>query len=133
MRNIVVSSYYSTAKKSLGIDDLPPEVRRGKAVPVGPELIAAAGIYREILEGRGNFESLVQKPFLEHQFDSSFVRAIIQRALEDSGGVYMRAFLLLRIPESRYSVTMQFLKRNNCYLDFRPFRGISREKDDSDL
>ncbi len=122
LRNIVVSSYYSTAKTSLGIDDLPPEVRRGKAVPVGPELIAAAGIYREILEGRGNFESLVQEPFLQHQFGSSFVRAIIQRALEDSGGIYLQAFLLLRIPESRYSVTMQFLKRNNCYLDFRPFR-----------
>jgi hypothetical protein len=28
----------------------------------------------------------------------------------------------LRIPDRHYSVTIQFLKRNKCYLDFRPFR-----------
>jgi transcriptional regulator with GAF, ATPase, and Fis domain len=130
LRNIVVSSYYSTAKTSLGIDDLPPEVRHGKALSAGPESSAADGIYREIFEGRGDFESLVQAPFLRHQFGSSFVRAIIQRALEDSGGIYLQAFVLLRIPESRYSVTMQFLKRNNCYINFRPFRG-NRGKNDA--
>jgi hypothetical protein len=48
------------------------------------------------------------------------VRAVIQLALEESG-MYRRAFGLLRVP-SRYSLTMQFLKRNNCYLDYRPFR-----------
>jgi hypothetical protein len=72
----------------------------------------------------------VQAPFLQHQFGSSFVRVIIKRALEDSGGIYLQAFLLLRIPESRYSVTMQFLKRNNCYIDFRPFRRDGGKKDD---
>jgi hypothetical protein len=28
----------------------------------------------------------------------------------------------LRIPEQHYALTLQFLKRNKCYLDFRPFR-----------
>jgi len=129
LRNIVVGAYYSTAETGLGVDDLPPEVRLGNIIPDGPELNAARELYREILQGKGSFESLVQEPFSQHQFGSSLVRAVIHLALEESGGMYRRAFSLLRVPESRYSLTMQFLKRNNCYLDYRPFRR-NRRKDD---
>ncbi len=131
LRNIVLGTYYSTAKTNLGPDDLPPEVRRGNIIADGPELSAARGIYLEILEGRGSFESLIHEPFAQHLFGSSLVRAVIQQALEDSGGRYRQAFNLLRVPESRYSLTMQFLKRNNCYLDYRPFRRKRRKDADT--
>jgi transcriptional regulator with GAF, ATPase, and Fis domain len=122
LRNIVSGSYYSTAKTSIGIDDLPPEVRCEDSMMFGSESNAAKNLYREILEGRGNFDNLVKQPFLRRHFGTSLVMAVIQMALKDSGGKYRDAFSLLRVPETRYSVTMQFLKRNKCYLDFRPFR-----------
>ena len=80
-----------------------------------------------MVEGRGTFEELVRVPFLNHQFGSSVVRGIVERALKDSGGKYREAFILLRIPDRNYSMIMQFLKRKNCYLDFRPFRCIRKD------
>jgi DNA-binding NtrC family response regulator len=122
LKNIVVGSYYSTAKTLIGISDLPPEVRCEDSVKSDSESSAAEHIYREILDGRGDFENLVKQPFRQRRFGSSLVRSLIQMALEDSGGKYRDALSLLRVPDTRYSVTLQFLKRNKCYVDFRPYR-----------
>jgi hypothetical protein len=85
---------------------------------------AAERLYSQIMEGLGDFERLVRRPFMKHQFGSSVVREVIERALRDSGGKYRDAFSLLKIPDRRYAMTMQFLKRHNCYVDFRSFRRI---------
>jgi Nif-specific regulatory protein len=122
LKNIVAEAFYSTTGIVIGAPDLPSEVSRGRISPSQFESDTAAGIYREILEGSGNFENLVRNPFSQHQFSSSVVRGVIQKALQDTGGRYRDALARLRIPDSRYSVTMQFLKRNKCYLDFRAFR-----------
>jgi transcriptional regulator with GAF, ATPase, and Fis domain len=122
LKNIILCSYYSTVSGSIGIDQLPPEVRGASIENDNRDLDGAARIYREILEGKGGFEDLVKKPFLQRQFNAAVVRDVIRRALQDSGGNYRRAFELLRIPEQSYALTLQFLKRNRCYLDFRSFR-----------
>lgn len=122
LKNIVAGSYYSTARESIGVDELPPEVHREDLKCDGDESRMPERLYREIVEGDGTFEDLVKKPFLKRQFGSSVVREVVQLALRKTCGRYRDAFVQLRIPENRYSVTMQFLKRNNCYLDFRPFR-----------
>ena len=63
-----------------------------------------------------------KKPFLQRQFNAALVRDVVRKALQDAGGNYRNAFIRLRIPDRRYALTMQFLKRNKCFLDFRPFR-----------
>jgi hypothetical protein len=85
-------------------------------------LNGAARLYRQILDGEGDFEELVKRPFRQRQYNAALVREVIKMALQEAGGKYRKAFRLLRIPEHRYAVTMQFLKRNKCYVDFRPFR-----------
>jgi transcriptional regulator with GAF, ATPase, and Fis domain len=123
LKNIVANSYYSTSGVLIGIEELPAEIKRDGTNINTSDSNPADRVYREILASRGNFEELIKIPFLKHQLNSSAVRGIIRMALKDSGGRYRDAFALLRIPEKKYSVTMQFLRRNNCYLDFRPFRG----------
>jgi len=122
LKNIVASSYYSAAGLAINIADMPPEVRDEAAEESTSHREAADHLYSKIIEGRGDFDSLVKRPFLRRQFGVSVVRGVIQRALKNTRGIYRDAFVLLRIPEKRYSVTMQFLKRNRCYSDFRPFR-----------
>jgi DNA-binding NtrC family response regulator len=124
LKNIVADSYYSAKGILIGIQELPSEVRHMDISEFDAESGAAGRLYNQIIEGRGNFEALVKKPFGERQFGASLVRGVVERALKDSDGKYRDAFSRLRIPDRRYSVTMQFLKRNNCYVDFRPFRRI---------
>jgi len=127
LKNIVSESYYSAKGQIIEADELPQEVRQGAGYAIGSESGIAGRLYVEIIEGRATFEELVREPFLNHQFGSSVVRGVIERALKDSGGQYRDAFTLLGIPDRQYSATMQFLKRKNCYLDFRPFRRIRKD------
>jgi transcriptional regulator with GAF, ATPase, and Fis domain len=123
LKNIVAVSYYTTFGSIIGPNDLPPEVRREDMPETISESDAAAErLYQEILEGVGSFESLVKGPFLHHQFGASRVRGVIQRALRDAEGKYRNALMRLGIPDRSYATTIQFLKRHNCYLDYRPFR-----------
>ena len=126
LKNTVESTYYTTAGSIIGASQLPLEYRRINSREVGSESIIAERIYSEITGGKANFESLVKKPFLKHKFGSRVVRVVIEKALKATGGIYKNAFECLGIPESKYSVTMQFLKRHGCYLDYRPFRRSNR-------
>ncbi len=122
LKNIIVRAYFSPRKGDIGIENLPPEVRLGIAMPPSSEANIAAELYRRILDGEGDFNTLVRKPFLRHQYGAAVVRDLIEKALKDSEGIYRRAYLLLRIPEKLHRATMQFLKRHKCYPDYRPFR-----------
>ncbi len=129
LRNIVSGAYYSTAGPMMDFESLPPEVHRDYLDMAGPESDLAARLYRDILEGKGNFQDLIKNPFLNHQFGASVIRGVVRRALVDDRGRYRDAFTRLKIPNRAYAVTMQFLKRHHCYLDFRPFR---KERSDTE-
>ncbi|MBN2319281.1 MAG: sigma 54-interacting transcriptional regulator [Acidobacteria bacterium] len=120
--NVVAGSYYSSDGHTINAKDLPPEVRRDDFETESTESAMAARLYREILDGKGNFEDRIKDPFLRHDFGSSVVRGVLQRALQDSGGRYREAFTRLGIPDRQYASTLQFLKRHRCYLDFRLYR-----------
>jgi len=122
LKNIAAQSYYSGRGILIGIEELPSEVRHSDAMEYSAESVAASRLYNRILAREGNFEELVRKPFGNRQFGASLVKGVIERALKDTRGRYRDAFVRLGIPDRHYSVTMQFLKRNNCYVDFRPFR-----------
>ena len=121
LKNIVESAYYRSSDHIIEIAALPQELRMRKTAGTAANS-TVDNLYRGILAGEGGFNDLVKKPYLAHRFETSVVRGVIQRALSDSSGVYRNAFERLRIPESSYSATIQFLKRHNCYLDFQPFR-----------
>jgi transcriptional regulator with GAF, ATPase, and Fis domain len=124
LKNIIAEAYYSAKGDRIDVNVLPLELRRIDTTDSSVHSDVAARLYSQIAEGLGDFERLVRKPFMKHQFGASVVREIIERALRDSEGKYRDAFSLLKIPGRRYAMTMQFLKRHNCYVDFRSFRRI---------
>lgn len=129
LKNIVLGCYYTAKGSVIELQDLPQQVRSSERAAASREESgehSAEEIYQNILRGEGNFADLVRQPFLQRQFGKGVVRQIIRRALVDSRGRYRKALRLLGIPDETYRVTIQFLKRNDCYLDFRPFRKGAR-------
>jgi transcriptional regulator with GAF, ATPase, and Fis domain/tetratricopeptide (TPR) repeat protein len=122
LKNIVAGSYYSTSGALIGTKELPQEVKRERPEENVEESLPGGRIYREILKSKGNFEESIKKPFLQHRLSAGGVKRILQLALRDSGGRYREAFSILGVPNNSYATTMQFLKRNKCYVDYRPFR-----------
>lgn len=127
LRNIVLEAYYSAKTSIIEAGNLPPEVSRKDVLETSADPGIAGRIYADIAEGRGSFEELVKTPFLHHRLGITTVRGVLEKALRDSGGRYREAFARLRIPGRHYSMMMRFLKRNDCYLDFRPFRQSSKD------
>jgi transcriptional regulator with GAF, ATPase, and Fis domain/serine/threonine protein kinase/tetratricopeptide (TPR) repeat protein len=124
LKNIVSEAYYSAKMRIMDMDILRIDVRKSDFVDNSSYSKAAGYIFAEIVEGRGNFENLVKEPFTHHKFGIPVLRGVIELALKETHGKYRDAFSLLRIPDRRYSIIMQFLKRNKCYVDFRPFRRV---------
>ena len=125
LRNIVLSCYYTAKGSVIELEDLPQQVRSNEMVSVHAgesEKYSAEEIYHSIRRGAGSFVDLVKNPLMRRQFGKEVVRQVIRRALVDSRGRYRKALRLLKVPDETYAVTIQFLKRNDCYLDFRPFR-----------
>ena len=82
----------------------------------------AFNTYNNILNGVFTFEGKIKSEFIMRKIDRSFVRKIIHYALRDSNGSYKKAFRLLGICDGEYAVMLQFIKRNNCYLDYHSYR-----------
>jgi Nif-specific regulatory protein len=123
LKNIVEGSYYSTPGDIIEIGHLPAVVRDGEGEAASWEPAPAVWqVFKRIRDGQGRFDDLVKTPFLERQIGSGQVRQVIHLALAETGGRYRDAFRLLGIPAREYAIVIQFLKRNRCYLDFRPYR-----------
>jgi len=129
LRHIIASAYYSTPGSLIGRAVLPPEVFHKDADETPSDAAIAEKIYREVLEGKNGFDDLIKAPFLKRQFGTSVLQEIIRKSLRDTSGVYRAALKRLQVPHRSYSVTIQFLKRHRCYLDFRPFRHKSLSSD----
>ena len=119
---IVEGAYFSTTDSILDVNHLPLDVRNAMPREANLELETAEGLFNDILDKRGSFTDLVKKPFSSHQLGPSVVRAVLHKALKQAKGNYREAFEILGIPARQYSSIMLFLKRNNCYLEYRQFR-----------
>jgi transcriptional regulator with GAF, ATPase, and Fis domain len=122
--------YYNGNDPVIDVGELPPEVICGRFSGPLADPDPAERIYRAILEGQGDFEELVKVPFLLHQMGAALVSDIIGKALGETNGNYRMALRLLRVPDRRYTSTLQFLKRNGCYLPYGPFRKKGGSGDD---
>jgi transcriptional regulator with PAS, ATPase and Fis domain len=128
LKGIVQGAYYLSPGRTIDRDQLPVEIREGVTNRSTARGVARSGhqLYQEIVQGRGTFRDLVKEPFLRRQISSSMVRRVIHRALTETRGKYRNAFRILGISDQEYSVTLVFLKRHGCYLNFRRYRRTRR-------
>ena len=122
LKNIVEGAFYSTNSNIITIEQLPIKhyIENHQSSLDIPQL--SSKIYERIKQGDGNFDQLIKKPFIKRQIDARIVRGVIQYALVDSRGKYRESLKMLGIPQEEYAVFLQFLKRNECYIDYRSFR-----------
>jgi transcriptional regulator with GAF, ATPase, and Fis domain/tetratricopeptide (TPR) repeat protein len=123
LMKMVERAYYSIPGNIIEAAHVEAILQDAERLTFGWEPASAAWqVYKKIREGQGHFEDLVKTPFLKRQIGCAPVRQVIHLALAETGGRYREAFRLLGIPEREYAIVMQFLKRNDCYLDFRLYR-----------
>jgi transcriptional regulator with PAS, ATPase and Fis domain len=76
----------------------------------------------DLAEGRRNFWSAIHDRYKRRDISREKVIALIDLGLRTTRGSYKNLASLLRIEQREYRRLMDFLRRNKCHLDFRPYR-----------
>jgi transcriptional regulator with PAS, ATPase and Fis domain len=76
----------------------------------------------ELADGRRNFWTEIHDRYKRRDISREKVVALIDLGLRTTRGSYKNLASLLHIQEREYRRLMDFLRRNNCLLDFRPYR-----------
>jgi len=78
--------------------------------------------FKDIAAGREDFWSGVRNPYKRRDISREKIRALVDFGLRTTGGSYKDMVSQLRLKQSDYRRFMDFLRRNDCLLDFRPYR-----------
>jgi transcriptional regulator with GAF, ATPase, and Fis domain len=69
-----------------------------------------------------DFWESVARPYTKRLITRRQVENVIRRALEQTGGNYKKVVELFHMPAADYKRFMDFLRRHQCNVDFRPYR-----------
>src|SRR5262249_30269707 len=78
--------------------------------------------FKDISEGRKDFWTAIHGRYKRRDISREKVVALIDFGLRATRGSYKEMADKLRLNESGYRRFMDFLRRNDCLLDFRPYR-----------
>jgi DNA-binding NtrC family response regulator/tetratricopeptide (TPR) repeat protein len=79
----------------------------------------------DLADGRRNFWTEIHDRYKRRDISREKVVALIDLGLRTTRGSYKNLASLLHIDEKEYRRLMDFLRRNNCLLDFRPYRKVA--------
>jgi len=79
----------------------------------------------DLAEGRRDFWTEIRDRYKRRDISREKVVALIDLGLRTTRGSYKNLASLLHIDEGEYRRLMDFLRRNNCLLDFRPYRKVA--------
>ncbi len=83
--------------------------------------------FKDLSEGRKDFWSEVHGKYKSRDISREKVVALLDLGLRSSGGSYKALASRFRLKRHEYRRFMDFLRRNNCLLDFRPYRRAGTE------
>ena len=88
-----------------------------------PSNVPKAESYFQILtEGQKDFWTMLHENYKRGDISHEDLTALIDLGLQRTNGSYKKLAELFHISKSEYVRFMDFLRRNRCLLDFRPYR-----------
>jgi DNA-binding NtrC family response regulator len=78
--------------------------------------------FKDISEGRKDFWSVIHNRYKRRDISREKVVAFVDFGLRSTRGSYKNMASSFRLKEKEYRRFMDFLRRNDCLLDFRPYR-----------
>jgi hypothetical protein len=111
---------------TLGVDDLPGEVRARQSVLERPvrERRRTVGdeLYKRLVHGGECFWSAVYPLYMQREITRNNVRELIRKGLEDARGNYKIVVRLFNMPPEDYKKFLNFLRKHDCQLSFKEYR-----------
>jgi DNA-binding NtrC family response regulator len=86
------------------------------------ESTRSAALYARMLEGGESFWAVVHGPFMARDLTRQDVKGVIGRGLRETRGNYKSLLRLFNMDARDYRRLLHFLQKNDCHVEFRPFR-----------
>ena len=119
LRNVVERGYFMTTDsatiKQLHVDT---------AASDGADKNEILLLFEDLKEGRKDFWDAVHIPFKKRDISRETVIALMDLALRETRGTYKLTSPLLGVKASKHRKFIDFLHRNHCKPDFRPYRNL---------
>ena len=120
LQNAVERGFFGS--KTASIDALPVD----SILPSTPLPIDEVHTwFRDLSEGRANFWTAVHDRYKNRDISRESVVALFDLGLRKTRGSYKGLTKLFHIEPYDYRRLMDFLRRNDCHLDYRPYRHLS--------
>ena len=115
------------AQRVVGLDDLPPEVRRGQPHPSDQAAPAARpsvaeSLYQQMVGEQQSFWSAVYGPFMSRDLTRDDLRTLVGLGLQQTAGSYRTLVELFNMPPGDYKRFLNFLRKHQCHMPFQQFR-----------
>jgi hypothetical protein len=78
--------------------------------------------FKDLSEGRKDFWSAIHQRYKRRDISREKVVALVDFGLRATRGSYRTMASMFRLKRNDYRRFMDFLRRNDCLLDFRPYR-----------
>ncbi len=115
LQNAVERSFFISSTKTIASIVIDP-------VPGDPSVDEVRKWFNELSEGRRNFWTEIHDRYKRRDIPRDKVVALVDLGLRRTRGSYRDLAALFRINKDQYRRLMDFLRRNDCLLDFRPYR-----------
>ena len=118
LQNCVERGYFTTSGKT--IPSIPIDESTGEE-----SVNEARKWLADLAGGRRNFWTEIHDRYKRRDISREKVVALIDLGLRTTRGSYKNLASLIHLQEGEYRRLMDFLRRNNCLLDFRPYRKVA--------
>jgi DNA-binding NtrC family response regulator len=130
LQNVVEQVAWMSKSEEISLDDLPAEIRlapNGLLPKRERRRQLANDLYDALAGGHYGFWDHIHALFLSRDMTRHDLRELLRRGLTTTRGNYRALLGLFGIPASDYKRFMNFLAAHDCVVDFRQFRGGSRD------
>jgi transcriptional regulator with GAF, ATPase, and Fis domain len=122
LQNLVERAYFFA--KGSAISNVPADHKPSSAGSHSGSADEVHSWFRELAEGRQSFWAGVHDRYKRRDIPREKVVALVDMGLRTTRGSYKSLAALFQVKEDEYRRFMDFLRRNRCRLDFRPYRKL---------
>ena len=126
LQNVIERLIWTSARETVGLEDLPPRLLPGRSETVLPlrerRRQRADDLFKALTEGSFSFWEHVHPLFLDRDLTRHDLRELVKRGLAATRGNYQAVVRLFGMPDTDYKRFLNFLGTHGCVVDFREFR-----------
>jgi len=126
LENVIERCVVTGRSETVGVDDLPTDVRMHHSVGLRPKRerrrTIADDLFKRLVEERESFWTTVYPLYMRREITRGNVRDIVRKGLEEARGNYKIVARLFNMEQRDYKRFLNFLRKHDCQLPFKEYR-----------